>query len=238
MQFQSYSEIFLHYLSEEVPEKITHIIDEFKLEQIRVIDIGCGDGAILYGLSKSKFIKKYKVLYAVDLSNYRLDKVAKISNLIKIIEADAASIPIENNSVDFIISNQLIEHLDNESKFLAECYRILDNDGRLYISTVYKKWYGWYFYKNKFNKWVIDPTHFREYTSDIQLFELIDNNSLSVISSSKTIFWFPVTDFILKRIGFKNDIYIKYKIINLLRKVKVPIFGYYNWEIVCTKKFG
>jgi len=236
MQFQNYSEVFLHYLSEDVPEKITYTINEFK-SQVRVIDVGCGDGAILYGLSKSQFIDKFRVLYAVDLSPHRLAKVATISELIKIIEADATKIPIENNSVDFIISNQLIEHLENEAKFLAECYRILDNDGRLYISTVFKKWYGWYFYKNKFNNWVIDPTHVREYTNEKHLFELINENSLSILSSSKKIFWFPITDFILKRIGFANDIYINYKILNWLRKVKVPIFGYYNWEIVCMKKF-
>ncbi len=110
---------------------------------------------------------------------------------------------------DFITCTQVIEHIEDEDIAIDNLSRALKRGGILYLTTVYKKWYGWYFYKNSEGKWVIDPTHVREYTSDDQLLPKLASNGLKIIKEEKKLFWFPITDFILKRVGFKNDIYLK-----------------------------
>ena len=46
-------------------------------------------------------------------------------------------IPYEDNKVSFVVTNHLIEHItrDEGKKFLQECYRVLEKDGMLRIST-------------------------------------------------------------------------------------------------------
>jgi len=104
------------------------------------------------------------------------------------------------------------------------------------LATVFKKWYGWYFYRNRAHQWVIDPTHEREYVNDSSLLVFLNKYDLVIVENKKSLHWFPLTDFILKRIGLKQKVYENSFILKFLRKIKIPIPGYYNWEIICLKK--
>jgi ubiquinone/menaquinone biosynthesis C-methylase UbiE len=57
-----------------------------------------------------------------------------ISN-IKIIEGTVEAIPLENNSVDLITSNNCINNVENMEKALLECSRILKRNGQ-FIQTM------------------------------------------------------------------------------------------------------
>jgi len=48
---------------------------------------------------------------------------------------DAANIPLENNSVDFIITQEAFEHIAKYNKALNECYRILKDEGKMYFQV-------------------------------------------------------------------------------------------------------
>jgi 2-polyprenyl-3-methyl-5-hydroxy-6-metoxy-1,4-benzoquinol methylase len=227
MNIEKYAKVAPQSYTDEFPELLTEIIgaNSFPI----ILDCGCGDGSLLYSLFKRKLVKKSKV-YAISQKRIRL--VKRISSKIKAKVDSAESLKtIKTGSIDLLISTQVIEHVDHH-KMVDAISRVTRNGSVIYLSTVFKKWYGWFFYKNDIG-WVIDPTHLREYTEDSQLIKLFKDN-YRVILSKKTLQWFPIADFITKRIGIgkRNKDGIIWKIIRLLR---VPIFGYYNWELVLVK---
>ena len=48
--------------------------------------------------------------------------------------------------------------------------------------------------------------------------------------------WFPVMDLIIKLIKIDNREIFKNLYLSTLREIKIPIFGYYNWELLFVKK--
>lgn len=236
MQLDKYSRKFIHYYSDEPPRLLKDVIENNKGAKV-IADLGCGDGSILYALNKKGLLESFDKVYAVDLSEERINKVKQIDGKIDAFVSDVCDLnKFQSGQIDIIISNQIIEHVTDPELLIKEMGRILNGSGVIYLTTVFKKWYGWYFYKDKRNKWVIDPTHEREYTDNSQLIDCLKKYGLEIVANKKSLHWFALTDFILKRIGFTRDIYEKNVFFRFIRIIKVPIFGYYNWEIVCRKR--
>lgn len=235
MKFEDYSRKFIHYYIDEISPLIENMMKERNGDTV-IADIGCGDGTLLYALACRGLLDSVKQVYAIDLSEERVNNATKHHQKIQGLVADAMHIDkLSQESLDIILSNQVIEHVPNDLDMLKEMYRLLSKGGKVYLSTVFKKWYGWFFYKNRAGKWVIDPTHEREYTNDNELLLKITSVGFKISINRKTMQCFPITDFILKRIGFRQDIYQRYKVLKFLRKIRIPIIGYYNWELVLEK---
>lgn len=229
MDIEKYAKVAPQSYTDELPSLLSDIIKANNFATI--LDCGCGDGSLLYSLCKRKLFKKSKV-YAIDLSEERIKLVKKISpKIIARVDSAESLKTIKTNSIDLLVSTQVIEHVDQQ-KMVNAITRVTKKGSIIYLSTVFKKWYGWFFYKNDIG-WVIDPTHLREYSNDSQLLKLFIE--YRVVVNKKTLQWFPVADFITKRIGFnkRSKDGLIWKIIRLLR---VPILGYYNWELVFVKQ--
>ncbi|NLJ29706.1 MAG: class I SAM-dependent methyltransferase [Deltaproteobacteria bacterium] len=101
-----------------------------------VLDVGCGRGA--YGedsvpLRKNLRIIKGKVAKVVGID---VDKKAQDNPFLDefhLIQGDAW--PINDNSIDLIICDNVLEHIDDPDKFFAEIGRVLKNGGFLCIRT-------------------------------------------------------------------------------------------------------
>lgn len=233
MKMDKYSKKYIHYYTGEIPVLIKDIFNKNDIKS--VADLGSGDGSILYALFKKGYLNNIDKVIAIDISQERIDNVRKISNKILCILADVCRLEIlDNMSLDLAISNQVIEHIPNEEKFIKEVHRVLSKEGLFYLSTVFKKWYGWCFYRCN-DRWVLDPTHLREYTDTGQLLNIIKKYNFEILENKKILQWFPITDFIFKRIGLKRHIYNN-KIMKFFRNIKIPILGYYNWELVLKKR--
>jgi glycosyltransferase involved in cell wall biosynthesis/2-polyprenyl-3-methyl-5-hydroxy-6-metoxy-1,4-benzoquinol methylase len=231
MEIEEYSQSCIHYYCEYIPPLLRDTLIR-SFEPKVLADLGCGDGSILYSLNRQGFLKQFDKVYAVDLSEIRLRNVSGIDSRITRLKDDVSSLTsIPSKSVDVVITNQVIEHVIDDDAMIRAVSRILKPRGIVYLTTVYKKWYGWYFYRNRFGLRAIDPTHEREYTRDSQLIDKLIGAGFTVHRNVKSLQWFAVTDFILKRIGFKQDVYESSLTLRLLRKVKLPILGYYNWEL-------
>lgn len=91
-----------------------------------VLDIPCGDGRASY-----EFIRKGAVVKAFDL----FPDFMKLTE----IEAEYAdlteTLPVESESVDYVICQEGIEHIPNQLKVLEEFNRVLKKDGVLLITT-------------------------------------------------------------------------------------------------------
>jgi len=148
----------------------------------RVLDIACGEG---YG---SNIISKTAIeVFGVDIDEDSIEKAKikyKNDNLtFKLGKADA--IPLDDNSVDVVVSFETIEHHDKHTEMLSEIKRVLKSDGIIIISTPDKLYYSDNRnFKNKFHIKELYKEEFvslmKNHFSKIQLLtqEFINGNSL------------------------------------------------------------
>jgi 2-polyprenyl-3-methyl-5-hydroxy-6-metoxy-1,4-benzoquinol methylase len=228
MNIEQYSKKFIHYYHLEIPRLLQKYLAGSKGNAF--CDLGCGDGSLLYALNENGYFKD-KVVFALDASEERINVAKQINPAFKCFKDDVCAIKnLQSQSIDFTVSTQVIEHIPDEECMIREIKRILKKDGLVYLTTVFKKRYGWYFYRCN-GKWTIDPTHLREYTDDKPLLQLFHKYGFDILENKMTLLWFPLFDFILKRIGLDRKIYLK-KVFHVLRQIKIPIIGYYSWEMV------
>jgi len=108
-----------------------------------VLDIGCGSGYAAIEIAK----KKMRVV-ACDISDHALKLVSdykdkkRLTNLV-VLKADAQEIPLESNSVDYIIANAILEHLVDEKKAIRSWKRILKKGGRIFLTVPLKFRWMW-----------------------------------------------------------------------------------------------
>ncbi|MBD2700672.1 class I SAM-dependent methyltransferase [Spirosoma sp. BT702] len=115
------------------------VINQLNLKNKTVLDIASGEG---YG---SNLIAQFaEHVYGVDISTEAINhaqKKYKRKNL-AFIEGDATLIPLEDNSVDIVISFETIEHIDKHQEMIDEIKRVLNKDGLLIISSPDKLHYS------------------------------------------------------------------------------------------------
>ena len=197
------------------------------------LDLGCGDGSFLYALD-NRGLFSGKTVYAVDHSKSRLEQVQGINEKFICVADDVCKTQVQAASIDFLVSTQVIEHVTDDADMVREIYRLLSPNGTVYLSTVFKKWYGWYFYRCN-GRWTLDPTHLREYSKDDQLLPIFEQCGFEILEDRKTLDGRPIMDAILRRIGAGRKVYDN-SVLNLLRRLTIPIPGYYIWEIVGRKR--
>jgi len=141
----------------EIPEMILGLVSSSN----KILDLGCGEGGII-----SAILKKFpnKRIVGIDISPRRINllknKFPKQTFLCK----DINSTHLKSNGFDLIICTQVIEHVEDDKMLIKEIYRLLEKGGHLYITSVIKKKWAIYKYRNN-GKFVLDPTHEREYSS-------------------------------------------------------------------------
>ncbi|MDD5212726.1 MAG: methyltransferase domain-containing protein [Sulfuricurvum sp.] len=107
-----------------------------------VLDLGCGAGvdvcvaAMLVGES-AKVIGVDITPLMVETAR-RHAQEAKLYN-IQILEATLESLPLEDNSIDIIISNGAITLTSSKEKVFAEAFRVLRGGGKLYFVDMIKR---------------------------------------------------------------------------------------------------
>lgn len=91
----------------------------------RLLDIGCGDGALTKRLAEGIGTSN---ITGVDTVNMGVPFQLVKRNLDE-------GLPFENESFDVVISHDVIEHVSNTDLFVTEIYRVLKKGGYAVIST-------------------------------------------------------------------------------------------------------
>ena len=104
-----------------------------------VLDLGSGAGFDCF-LAAKKVGKSGKVI-GVDMTPQMIKKAKENAKKYdyKNVEfrlGDIEKLPIENKSVDVIISNCVINLSPNKSEVFKESFRVLKNDGKIFISDM------------------------------------------------------------------------------------------------------
>ena len=88
-------------------------------EKEYIMDLGGADGSYFC----KKYPQKEKILL-VDKRFILLSKAKKEFKEIKIVCADACNLPFNDRSIDFIFSNSVIEHINDQERFANEVIRV------------------------------------------------------------------------------------------------------------------
>lgn len=219
-------------------------MNDTRNKKFKVLDLGCGDGVMISDLLSLGYLKNNVLLQAVDISKKNIDlaKKRKLPALFSV--ADAQDTKLKANSYDLIYSWMVIEHVPSPEKMAVEIKRLLKRKGRAHVSSVMKKPWAIYFYRNN-NKFVIDPTHLHEYSSMKEYKDQFTNVGLKVVKSYKELARYPLVDLILKvliKVGIimpsvkMREVFVRNKLLQKIRDLSwVPIPGFYHIEVVVEK---
>jgi len=199
----------------------------------KIIDLGVGGGTLISNVSKITNAE----LIGIDQSKVALELISEKYPFVKTVHADVLSTQQENSSVDTVLSTMTIEHVDDVA-MLKEVNRILEPGGCFFVTTVVKKKRAFYFYKNEQGERVLEPSHLKEYASEKQFLELLEENGFVLLCSELSQIKFPIIDPFLKLISklFGINYLIENPLIEKIRLIsRVPIIGYYAIEVLCQK---
>jgi len=124
-----------------------------------VLELGCG-----WGRGVEKLIKASENYTGLD-KNAKL--INKLSNKYPKYSFATANFPdlsdYKDNTFDFVVTFQVIEHIQDDKEFLKEAHRVLKSGGKIILTTVNKS------YSLSRNPW-----HIREYNTK-ELKDLMEN---------------------------------------------------------------
>lgn len=113
---------------------IYHYLQDQKT--LNVLDVGCGYGYLTYAINQSGHnalgVDVSKNAIEIGIKNFGINYLnAKLEDLSQDYE----------RKFDLIIATELIEHLNDIEGFLENCLRLLNNNGKIYLSTPNKDFY-------------------------------------------------------------------------------------------------
>lgn len=138
-----------------------------------LLDIGCGNGHLLK--DASQYVKS-----AVGIEKFDYSK-PKFNNILNI---DIFDNNFDNNSFDIITFLDVMEHIEDENKFLQEVKRLIKPNGTIIITVPACKWL--------FSKLDVACHHYRRYSSKT-LREVLEYNGFEIKKLSyMNFFLFPI----------------------------------------------
>lgn len=207
--------------------KTIHAVLADAIDWNQSVGIEIGTGA---GIMSAFFASRAKSLTSFDVVDERLEKGGY-----EFVLVDDAGIPCADNSVDFVISNQVIEHIEDQKVHLTEIFRVLKEGGVAYISTPNRFWprevhsrlyflgylprsfASMYYKKLKDEDWDVYPLSY------FSLKKLIQVHSQHIIDYSPKIIASP------EKYYYK----LNARIINLARRLPVAILRIFSPSLPC-----
>lgn len=124
--------ILLHIWAEAYEKNTLDILSLLeKNANAKVLDVGCGDGQ-----KTNRFMNKIGCREATGIDGVADRLKAASRRGVKIIKTNLENKwPFESSSFDVIVSNQVIEHINDIDGFIEEIYRVLKPNGYVVIST-------------------------------------------------------------------------------------------------------
>jgi ubiquinone/menaquinone biosynthesis C-methylase UbiE len=128
------------------------------------MDVGAGDGGQIRSGLDQGLLGAFSRVIAADISEERVARMRSLMPEIEAVVADAQALPFADDSIDFIYSSQVIEHVPDDAAMAREIRRVLKPGGLAVIGSALRLRGAWYYYRYN-GRWVLDPTHVREYES-------------------------------------------------------------------------
>jgi 2-polyprenyl-3-methyl-5-hydroxy-6-metoxy-1,4-benzoquinol methylase len=104
-----------------------------KINNPRIIDLGCGDGRF------TSFIGMFGKTDGLELSEKAVEEASRLYPHVKFMYGSALDYTLPENTYDVVISQEVIEHIEDQAAYLEVCHRILKEKGFLILTTPNKK---------------------------------------------------------------------------------------------------
>lgn len=160
-------------------------------------DVGAGDGGQIRSALDHGLLSGFSRIIAVDISAERVARMKKLLPEVEGVVADAQSLPFADGSIDFIFSSQVIEHVPDDFAMAREIARVLAPGGTAVVGSALRLRGAWYFYRCN-GKWVLDPTHVREYESVEQYSAVFAKADLAVESIAVEPIRYALSDLFIR----------------------------------------
>jgi SAM-dependent methyltransferase len=107
-----------------------------------VLDLGCGAGLDLYLYARK--VGGSGIVYGLDISEKMIEKARRNMSLVgaknvKFMCAPSDRIPLDDESVDIVVSNGIYNLSPNKEATMREAYRVLKKAGRIVLSEIVLK---------------------------------------------------------------------------------------------------
>jgi 2-polyprenyl-3-methyl-5-hydroxy-6-metoxy-1,4-benzoquinol methylase len=112
----------------DILEEKRKVVSEYGIRG-RVLDVGCGWGHLLASLPAGAWG------VGLDLNPALLQEAQTRLGVKNLVVGNAAHAPFRSSSFDWVVAEQVIEHLEDPHRFLEEAHRLLRDDGGLFLST-------------------------------------------------------------------------------------------------------
>jgi SAM-dependent methyltransferase len=206
------------------------------------VDVGAGDGGQIRSALDRGLLAAFDRIVAVDISTDRIARVRTLLPEIDALVADAARLPLADASAGFIFSTQVIEHVADDRAMASEIARVLATDGRAVIGSVLRLRGAWYPYRRN-GRFVLDPTHLREYTSPTQFAATFTNAGLRVDEIAVEPIRYPLSDLFtralialrLVKTDAAGSVYRRHPSLARLRRLTVAVPRYRHVFVLVTK---
>lgn len=108
--------------------------------QARLLDVGCGGGFLANYLSSKGFD-----VTGLDASQSSLDVARQydVTQRVRYERGDALALPYPDDSFDAVCAMDLLEHVENPARAIAEAARVLRLGGLLFFHTFNRNWLSW-----------------------------------------------------------------------------------------------
>ena len=108
----------------------TWVLDQQPSTNTRILDYGCGAGTVVKNL-RERNILAFGCDVFYEGGDYSKDVDTEFFNNGTIKKMLDNKIPFENDSFDFVLNNQVMEHVENLDEVLAEINRVLKPGGKV-----------------------------------------------------------------------------------------------------------
>ena len=167
----------------------------------RVLDLGCGVG---YGSKILAMPEKVNEVIAIDISSSALNYAKKYyaHKKVKYLLSSAENLPFDDKYFDMVAAFEIIEHVTDYQKTLKEVFRVLKNNGYLFISSpnprdLLNRLRHQILSKPFPTKYQENPLHTKEFYYE-ELFDIIRNNGFKIEDSYGQTIRLPILNYLLK----------------------------------------
>jgi SAM-dependent methyltransferase len=240
-EFEKYSKNAIHFFDLRVPPLLDAAVKTRRSGFI-LLDLGCGDGNLVYALKNAGALSHAGAVIGIDLSPQRIERFTSLTGYRGVIGAIEKVEPIADASIDLVMSTMVIEHVPDDRALLREIKRMLKQGGLLYITTVLKLPGAWYFRRTPDGRWALDATHIREYPSRGAVEQLCEEVGLDIAQVAVRPLSFPLMHPILRILNRLvampgiNKIFLHKGLLAWLGRITLPIPRYRTIELIARRR--
>jgi 2-polyprenyl-3-methyl-5-hydroxy-6-metoxy-1,4-benzoquinol methylase len=128
----------LKILNRRFVRKIKFMLNDFGAYNLQGVDIGSAEGQLLSLLIAGGEIDK---ICSIELEFEKIQSSILQNKNIQFVQADAQCLCCKDNSFDFVMATEILEHLPEPEKALAEIYRIAKPNAPIVISVPFEPFF-------------------------------------------------------------------------------------------------